>query len=115
MIDRLPAVDRTRALFALWVQKEAYAKARGVGLALDLQAIDVSACEGWDVRTIDVGPGFAAALAVERPHERSRGQVTTVRDERGARHEGRVVGREEQHRARDLHRLGHAPQRMHLG
>jgi 4'-phosphopantetheinyl transferase len=110
-IDRLPAADRPRALFALWVQKEAYAKACGLGLALDLQAIDVSACEGWDVRMLDAGPGFAAALAVET----SCGQVTTVRDERGARHEGRVVGREEQHRTRDLHRLGHASQRVHLG
>ena len=118
VIDRLPVADRPRALFLLWVQKEAYAKARGDGLALDLQAIDVSACEGWDVRTLDAGPGFAAALAVERgfgPHvQRSRGQVTTIRDERGAGHEGGVVGREEQHRARDLHRLGHAPQRVHL-
>jgi 4'-phosphopantetheinyl transferase len=110
-IERLPAADRPQALFAVWVQKEAYAKARGLGLALDLQAIDVSACEGWDVRMLDAGPGFAAALAVET----SGGEVTTVRDESRARHEGRVVGRQEQHRARDLHRLGHAPQRVHLG
>jgi hypothetical protein len=112
------------------VHKEAYAKARGDGLALDLRAIDVSACEGWDVRTLEAGPGFVAALAVESapvqrgfggpelwgPHvQQSRGQVTTIRDERGTRHEGGVVGREEQHRPRDLHRLRHAPQRVHVG
>jgi 4'-phosphopantetheinyl transferase len=110
LLDRVPLIDRPRMLFCLWVQKEAYAKARGDGLALDLQAVDVSACEGWDVRTLDAGPGFAAALAIEG----SRGQVTTIRDERGTGHERRVVGREEQHRPRDLHRLGHAPQRVHL-
>jgi 4'-phosphopantetheinyl transferase len=118
LIDRLPAAERTRALFTLWVQKEAYAKALGDGLALDLQAIEISACSGWDVRTLDAGPGFAAALAVERglgPHgRRSRGQVTTIRDERRPGHEGGVVRREEEHRARDLHRLRHAPQRVHL-
>ena len=124
VIDGLPAAERTRALFTRWVQKEAYAKARGDGLALDLQAIEVSACRGWDIRTLDAGPGFAAALAVEwgfggpevwGPHvQRSRGQVTTIRDERRAGHEGGIVRREEQHRARDLHRLGHAAQRVHL-
>lgn len=109
-VDRVPLIDRARVLFLLWVQKEAYAKARGDGLALDLPAIDLGACEGWDVRTLDAGPGFAAALAVEA----SCGQITTIRDERGAGHERGIVGREEQHRPRDLHRLRHAAQRVHL-
>ena len=81
-LDRLPSSDRLRALLAAWVQKEAYAKARGDGLALDLRAIEVDVrpdgpgglrrdrqhadpATRWCVRTLEVGPEFAAALAVE--------------------------------------------------
>jgi 4'-phosphopantetheinyl transferase len=56
-IDRLDPPERLRALSALWVQKEAYAKARGDGLA--------DAGEGWSLRMLDAGPDFAAALVVE--------------------------------------------------
>lgn len=71
-IARLPPADRVRAFFTAWVQKEAYAKARGDGLALDLQAIDLTACEGWEVRALEIGGEFAAALA-------TRGPVTELR------------------------------------
>jgi 4'-phosphopantetheinyl transferase len=80
-IDRLGPVDRARALLSAWVQKEAYAKARGDGLALDLRSIEVdvrpdgpgglrraggrTGAASWALRTLEVGPEFAGALAVE--------------------------------------------------
>jgi 4'-phosphopantetheinyl transferase len=64
-LDRLDAGTRLRALCALWVQKEAYAAARGDGLALAPPAIGADACEGWSLRMLDAGPDFAAALVVE--------------------------------------------------
>lgn len=70
------------AFFATWARKEAYVKARGEGLARWLRHFAVSVepsaerpalavperpreAERWTLRTIDVGPGFAAAIAIE--------------------------------------------------
>jgi phosphopantetheinyl transferase len=39
----LPAADRERAFFAVWTQKEAYVKARGLGLMIDLKSFEVDA------------------------------------------------------------------------
>jgi 4'-phosphopantetheinyl transferase len=69
---RLEPRVRERALFSLWVQKRAYAKARGATLARDLRSIDVDACDEWSLRMLDVGPDFAAALVVEGPTSRVR-------------------------------------------
>ncbi len=65
-----PPEVRDRAVFAAWTRKEAYLKARGVGLP-GLEIGD-EAGPGWTLHEVDLGPGWAAALAVEGP-------ITTVR------------------------------------
>jgi 4'-phosphopantetheinyl transferase len=82
-LDSLPADLQSEAFYACWTRKEAYLKARGGGLLLPLDSFDVSLRPGeppallatrddpaqaarWSLITLDVGPGYAAALAVER-------------------------------------------------
>jgi 4'-phosphopantetheinyl transferase len=82
-LQTLPAAVRDRAFFVLWTRKEAYAKARGlgVGLALDRFTVSVGEPAGllaaedddpgrWTLVDVDAGPGYAAALAVEGRLER---------------------------------------------
>jgi 4'-phosphopantetheinyl transferase len=78
----LPERSRTRAFYNCWTRKEAYIKARGMGLTLPLDCFDVSLAPGepaallatrddepeamrWSLREIDVGPSHIAAVAVE--------------------------------------------------
>ena len=67
-LRELPGPDRQDAFFRLWVRKEAVAKASGAGLGDGIGHLDVrgDAVAGrWSVTTLDAGPGFAAALAVD--------------------------------------------------
>ncbi len=85
----LPVEQRSRAFFACWTRKEAYVKAVGDGLAMGLHRFAVSLLPGeparvlawpggrpggaegqrldqsaWFLHDLDVGPGYAAALAL---------------------------------------------------
>lgn len=77
----LPPAQRVDAFFACWTRKEAYMKARGLGLAIPLDGYEVSLAPGdpprllrpaaddphgeeWALWQIDPGPGYAAALCV---------------------------------------------------
>lgn len=81
-LEGFPTPFREAAFFATWARKEAYVKARGEGLVRWLRRFAVSVepsaerptlavqgrpdeAERWTLHTIDAGPGFAAAIAIE--------------------------------------------------
>ncbi len=82
MLREVPKELQHAAFFACWTRKEAYIKARGAGLSLDLKEFDVSLLPGepaailrsseealdisnWSLYDISPGSGYIGALAVE--------------------------------------------------
>ena len=74
----LPADQQAVAFFRCWTRKEAYIKARGLGLALPLDSFDVSlgpddppallrGAGDWSVQDLDAPPDYAAAVVAQGP------------------------------------------------
>ena len=85
VFQRLPPEQRQPAFFAGWTRKEAYLKARGEGLTLPLDQVEVTLAPGeaprlladatcppgtgltWVLLDLEAAPGYTAALAVPGP------------------------------------------------
>lgn len=82
LLRALSAATRRERFTWLWTRKEAYIKADGRGLQLELGRIDVATsgdrvllreqgrdgwlpCPRWTLRSVPVDPGYAAAVAAE--------------------------------------------------
>jgi 4'-phosphopantetheinyl transferase len=87
VLAQLPLGDRRTAFLTCWTRKEAYIKAKGDGLSLDLRSFDVldssddraprlqvesdpGEAARWMLADLQVPAGYVAALAVEGSAER---------------------------------------------
>lgn len=82
LLSKLPAEQKQEAFYLCWTRKEAYVKARGLGLGQPLEQLDVSIAPGkparllgvegnpnerlrWSLYSFTPASGYLAALAVE--------------------------------------------------
>ena len=81
-LDQLPAETRGLAFFNCWTRKEAFIKAKGMGLSFALDQFDVTLAPDqkaellrtrwddneagrWSLRALEIGVGYVGAVAVE--------------------------------------------------
>lgn len=77
LLSRLEGAEQEATFHRLWARKEAYLKATAEGIAGDLASFDALELEppggaaGWEFADLEVGEGYAGALAVAPPGFRS--------------------------------------------
>jgi 4'-phosphopantetheinyl transferase len=88
-IARLSGDQRLRAFYNCWTRKEAYLKARGVGVATALDQVAMTVGDerpailslgdddprAWSLATVEPGPGLAGAVVLRGAHEWAGGAV----------------------------------------